>query len=202
MEKFADVLKLFLEKHLVPTMVSIVGAIVLQLMMSNSWIVESIGEKLFFLLAFCSIFLLWKLLISIFSSLFITIKVSQSATFEHEKSNEEAINILNEFVDSLSPSDKDILLTFISNGNRILISPERYTNCDNLLDNPRVVNKTIFAGSTQNIDESKHWLDPSLCDTLRQGFRPASTLYQYRIKDTVFAFFRSAYQRNGKLGNF
>ena len=52
-EKLIDSLNIFLEKHLIPTVISVVAAIVAILLLPNEyWMIQKIGKHLFFFLAF------------------------------------------------------------------------------------------------------------------------------------------------------
>lgn len=58
LDNVGEALKIFLEGHLIPTVISVVAAIAaLLLLPSDYWMLEKIGEKLFFLLIAGIVFL-------------------------------------------------------------------------------------------------------------------------------------------------
>ena len=67
-DSIGEALKVFLEKHLVPTVISVVAAIVALLVLpTDYWMIEKIGKTLFFFLVAGVVFLaiqvfvlLWK----------------------------------------------------------------------------------------------------------------------------------------------
>lgn len=206
MDKVADFFKVFIEKHLIPTVIAIAGAITTLLILpDNNWMIVKIGDLLFLILAFCLYFLLVQLLIKI--GRFVKTLPSKADsnkyyTEQREKSNQEAIQHINEFVDSLSPEDKNTLLTFVKNGNKILISYNHHSSFDSMLENTNIVNHSAFRGNIAHIDESIYWIAPSLKDIYAQGMRPIEGLSQYKIKDSIFHDLKLIYELNGKLGNF
>lgn len=206
MDKLADVLKIFIEKHLIPSVMSIAGALATySLVAEDNWILLKLGNTLFIILAFCVYFLAIQFIFLIIRA----IKKASSNMSQYnyslkqsEMHNQEAIRSIHEFVDSLSPEDKEILLTFIKNGNKILLDFERFCAFDSLLQNTNIINSSVYTGDIQKIDRERYWITKSLEQTLRQGMRPVGELNQYRLKEPIYHDFSSVYKLVGKLGNF
>lgn len=60
-DSIGEALKIFLEKHLVPTVISVVAAIVALLVLpTDYWMIEKIGKTLFFFLVAGVVFSLFK----------------------------------------------------------------------------------------------------------------------------------------------
>ena len=113
MEQLADVIKIFIEKHLMPSIISIAGTIATYLFFpQDNWIVVKLGTTMFILLFFCSYFLLVQLLIIAVRSFnrFMVHRIYEMR--ENKEEEQKAIQQINEFFDRLSPQDKNILLTF------------------------------------------------------------------------------------------
>ena len=123
---------------------------------------------------------------------------------QNEKENQEAIEHINEFVDQLTPEDKNILITFIRNGNKILIAFERmgFGGFNSLLDNTNIMNIATYDGDISDIDTTRYWITSDLQQTLSQGMRPVGGLKQYKLKEGFFHDLEIVYKTTGKLGNF
>ena len=208
MDKFADVIKLFIEKHLIPTVISLTGAITTLLIVpEDNWIIVKIGRLSLGVLAFCVCFLVIQLMIKIVKGIKKGISNVNEVNYrlkQNELKNQEAINQLNEFVDQLTPEDKNILITFIKNGNKILIAYDRmgFGGFNSLLDNSNIMNIAIYNGNISDIDTTRYWITSDLEQMLHQGMRPVGGFKQYKIKDGYFHDFELVYKTTGKLGNF
>ena len=208
MDKFADVLKIFIEKHLIPSVISIAGAILTLLIVpEDNWIIVKIGKLSVGILAFCICFLLIQFVIKIINGIkkaFNNVSEFNYRMKQNEKENQEAIEHINEFVDQLTPEDKNILITFLRNGNKILIAFERmgFGGFNSLLDNTNIMNIATYDGDISDIDTTRYWITSDLQQTLSQGMRPVGGLKQYKLKDGFFHDLEIVYKTTGKLGNF
>lgn len=207
MEKLAEVLKIFIEKHLMPSVISIAGSIITLLFISDSsWILLKIGKILFLCLAFCIYFII----IQIFHNVVKYVKNVQKSTSYRRYKNEqisveinEIIDKTNEFIDNLLPEDKDILLTFMRNGNKILIAGERIGPLyGRLLENTNIMNISIYRGNIKSFDKNIYWITDDLKQSLNAGMLPVGLINQYKIKDNVYQELKKIYNIKGKLGNF
>lgn len=206
MERLADILKVFIEKHLISSLISITGAIATYLLVPHeNWILAKLGTGLFICLAFCICFLIIEIVKKL---VYAVLKVStnlQENSYRNKQieiKNKKAIQEINEFVDRLSPQDKDILITFIVNGNQILIAFDCISNFDCLLQNTNIVNSSVYVGDILNADRSRYWITSDLEQLLKSGMHPAAGLKQYKIKDALFHDFQLVYKTTGKLGSF
>jgi len=206
MEKIAELLKIFLEKHLIPALISVAGAMIIILFLpADNWMITKLGNTLFVILAFCCIFLVVQILIRVGNQIkLLNERNSENRYYEKQRiqSNQEAIQTINDFVDELSPNDKKLLLTFVMNDNKILVANEAYHSFDSLLENTNVMNRSRFAGDIKHIDENIYWMEHSLKEIYSQGMLPVQGLWQYKIKDSLFHDLKLVYKQQGKLGNF
>lgn len=204
MEKLGEVLKIFIEKHLMPSVISIAGSIITLLFISDSsWILLKIGKILFLCLAFCIYFIIVQLI----TKLYITFTTKLYRTNSREKQNkeelEDLIDYINGFVDGLIPQEKEILNGFIKNENKALIAYERISlGYSGLLDNTKIINASTYPGDLNSIDWSRYWVTSELEESIHSGFYPIGNFKQYRIKDDYFSDFKLVYENRGKLGNF
>ena len=208
MDKFADVIKIFIEKHLIPSVISIAGAIITLLMLpEDNWVVVKIGKMSVGILAFCICFLIIQFVAIIINGIKKAISNVNEFNYrmkQNEIENREAINQINDFVDQLTPEDKEILITFIKNGNKTLIAYDRmgFGSLNSLLDNTNIMNITIYNGDISDIDTARYWITSDLKQTLSQGMKLVGGFKQYKIKDSYFHDFELVYKTTGKLGNF
>lgn len=208
MDKFADVIKIFIEKHLIPSVISIAGAIITLLMLpEDNWVVVKIGKMSVGILAFCICFLIIQFVAIIINGIKKALSNINEFNYrmkQDEMENRETINQINEFVDQLTPEDKNILISFMKNGNKILIAFERmgFGGFNSLLDNTNIMNIAIYNGDISDIDTTRYWITSDLAQTLSQGMRPVGGLKQYKIKEEAFHDLELVYKTTGKLGNF
>lgn len=206
MDKLAEVFKVFIERHLIPSLISIAGAIItLLLVPENHWVIVKIGIIWFVILAFCIYFISIQFLVFIVSRMRkISNSINEKRYMErvNVKSNNEAKQAINEFVDRLSVEDKEIILSFVRNGNKILIAFDRIGNSNGLLWNSEILNISEYTGNIKKIDKDNYWLLPSLEQTLAEGMCPIGVMKQYRLKESYFHNFNLVYKLTGKLGNF
>lgn len=207
MGNLTEVLKVFIDKHLIPTIISVILAIgTLLIMPINHWIILKIGKNFFIVLAFCVYFLIVQFLVKIKSGInkvVLNIKNKNYTNKHYEEENRKVINSINEYVDSLIPQDKEILITFIKNNNKILIASERMGvfNHNDLLSNSEIINVSTYLGGISNIDKTNYWVSPDLEEIINMGMKPLG-LKQYKIKDNLFSILQYVYKSTGKLGNF
>lgn len=129
-EAIGEALKIFLEKHFIPTIISTVMAIIaLLLVPTDYWMIEKVGKKLFLLLVAGSVFLGIKLL-GVGKAWLEEAKYKARIERETKQRNaqemEEAERTYLSFVDSLPPEDRDLIMEFIKNGNRPVVQHGYY----------------------------------------------------------------------------
>lgn len=122
MEKFADIIKLFFEKHFLPTLTSIIGtAIIYYITPDNFSFLVKLGKN------FYSIFLFSAFMLIIELGMIIYNKISNKKEMlkleqKHKKNIEtENTNFLFDLVDSLSTEDRKFLDYFLENNNEPII---------------------------------------------------------------------------------
>ncbi|MDZ4992632.1 hypothetical protein GNF80_06535 [Clostridium perfringens] len=203
MDKLVDLLKYLLEKYLFHTIISIIVAILAFLKApENNWIIIKGGKFTFFILVFCICFLCVQLIIKISKLVTDFFKDIKNLDYERKKKEYDNIQHINEFYDKLSLNDKEILLSFIKNKNKILINFEGAYRGDGLLKNTNIINVSEYRGDILGADKSIYWITNDLEETLKLGMRPVGELKQYRLKEEYFKVFEYVYKLNGKLGNF
>ena len=124
MEAFSEAIKVFAEKHLVPSIISLVsGAVIYLFTPDDLWVIEKITKLGYWLLVSGCVFLLIQLLMKIRKGVserksYKSLKKSNEQ-YNREKAEENARKIW-DYVDSLPPEDHQFLEYFLESGNRPL----------------------------------------------------------------------------------
>lgn len=175
--------KIFLEKHFIPTVIAIVGAIALFLFLPEDfWMIEKLGKWLFLLFAAGGIFLVVQFLLVLFNgfqriknSAYIRQENARIAAQENEQHLEEWLS----FVDKLSPEDRDLILRFIKTENRpITVSEFIVTNRIRHYRNS--IYNTDYVVSIENRDCSR----------------------QYKLDERFYKTMKAIYEKRGSISHF
>lgn len=210
MERISECLKILIEKHLIPTIISILVALIAVLFIPDeNWMIVRLGKYGVGTLFFCGCFLLVELMIQVFLHSKDKIKhckIKKQRIQEEKEMEEQNVNKkmkeINEFYDDLTSKDKDIVLTFVKNKNKILIAFDLYYLEGNILDNKNIIYSSSFVVDDNNINKEKYWVFEDMPFEIGDGFQPPGGYKQYKLKDGVYNLFRLVYEYNGKLGNF
>lgn len=115
-------LKIFIEKHLIPTVVSVVVAILAFLVLpADYWVVEKLGKSCFLILVAGIIFLVIQLLIAIVKGirhLCYKADLARQCRENNQKKNKEAEEDWLSFGDKLSPDDRALIIRLLDNDNK------------------------------------------------------------------------------------
>ena len=116
-----DALRVFFEKHLFPTVISIVVAIAVFLILpADYWMIEKLGKTWFLALVAGVVFLIVQMLIAIAKGIRHLCYRADLARQRREidnKNGQEAVEKWLSFVDKLSPDDRALIIKFIENEN-------------------------------------------------------------------------------------
>lgn len=145
-------LKIFFEKHLIPTVISGVSAIgILLVLPNNYWMIAKLGQKWFAIFVAGIVFLLVKLLTSIyhkFQETSYTLSSIKRNTNAHLQQFEENLEQYLSFVDQLPPDDREMIMRFIHNNNTPIVDYSfRSWNPESILNTNAVVTMKNKDGS-------------------------------------------------------
>lgn len=120
-ENLGEALKIFLEKHLIPTVISVVVSIIVLIELPTEyWMITKVGRNLFFLMIAGVVFLCIQLIIHLWIG-FQKLKHSIHSNNEYNKMKAKEMNENIEkwltFVDNLAPNERDLILQFIHSNN-------------------------------------------------------------------------------------
>jgi hypothetical protein len=122
MNSLAEVLKIFLEKHFIPTVIAIVIAFASYLILpENTYLVMKLNFGGFLIFAFAVSFLLLQLIINTIQ--FFNSNKAKRETIKYqneqiERKNKEALEQLWSYVDSLSSNDFILLQKYLESANK------------------------------------------------------------------------------------
>ena len=172
---FDKSLKVFLEKHFISTVLSLVlSGIVFLITPKDHWIIQRITEIGYYFIIAGVIFLVIQLIIFVYR------KVSNKNIIKkHDNERlEEGLENLWLYVDKLHESDKEILNNFINNGNKPYeVTGECYYSPESVLENEKLVHhRTIF--------------------------RNSGPVHQYVMDKEFYAFLMYSKEKYGKICHF
>lgn len=122
MEKLINILETFLNKHFIPTLISIAVMLIVRLLISeNFWMIEKLGSTNFEILVFILCFLSIELIIWVYGYHY---KRQESRKYRESKKNEElesrneVIKQYRRLADQMGPRCRDIIIEFIKTNNK------------------------------------------------------------------------------------
>lgn len=209
MEKIADLLKIFADRHLIPSTASLAVSILCVAFLPEALgISNSVGKFFYGVLIFCLFFLLLqfvKYVVKVFKGM-IARKAKRRAEDKENKQNEQAkekesLEKLWKYVDSLSPQDKNYLRVFLKNENQPieLIYEEQGWG---LLSNKKIVvstEKTTRAqfNNTMELDGRQIYI-PNTMD-YDAGY---SYTTLYKLSDDFYDLLRYSYDKYKRISHF
>lgn len=206
MEKLADVLKLFLEKYFVTTLISITTSILVVAIKPNILLIsEKTNEILYFILMFCLVFLIVLLIQKIYKTICSKIehfKAKEQHQEYVEKENRKALETLWTFVDKLSIPDKEALFKFLRTNNTPIESSATYLG-DSIFNNSNIMYETIV----ESIQEEPNH---SITSPQKRGAiyipieRPIISIpvKRYRLNDEFFSLLKYSYEKYKRISHF
>ena len=151
-DSIGEALKVFLEKHLVPTVISVVAAIVALLVLpADYWMIEKIGKFLFFFLIAGVVFLVIQLLMLVWKgiqSLKHRAYIKKSYKEMKVRENQEGLEEWLSFADKLPPEDRELIRQFLRTDNKPIVERRHVYRTYN----PNSIHCTNAIVTTENSD--------------------------------------------------
>lgn len=207
MKELANILKVFVEKHLIPTVLA-VGCAILTLIFvpSDFWMITKIGITWFGVFLFCAFFVVSQIVIKIFKAIAHVIHKSRIRSSEQEritKENRVALQQLWTLVDGMTPEDYDYLMQFIKSNNAPIEITGNTMYLGDRLFNSKFVNVTTKAIkeerpslSNNPLAKSGHLVMPI------EGVVFSTVTKQYKLKDDFYQILKYSYDKHGRISNF
>ena len=211
MEKLIDLLKIIAEKYLVQAVASVAVAILGVAFLPNLFgMTNRVGKTLYGVLIFCLGFLIIqgaKHICTIVKNKAVEKNKrrlsDERKKREAEKDEAEAIAQLWDYVDSLTPQDRNFLIEFIKTGNQpIEVIGEAFGN--RLLANRNIVacmerKKKNASTLSQKIEFEGRLVFPPQDIAYMERSSPTKL---YRLKDDYFELLKYSYEKYGKISHF
>jgi len=180
-EAIGESLKVFVEKHLVPTVSSVVVAILAVLLLPDeyAWMIEKVGKNWFMLLIAGVVFLAVELVIWLFSKVRNGWYGVQNKAYykrQEAKESQEQLEQWLSFVDRLSADDRELIMTFIRTNNAPQVQRANVYRCYN----PESIHATNAIVSQKNKDGST----------------------TYKLDDRFYRTMKAIYEDRGSISHF
>lgn len=206
MKEIAELLKIFIEKHLIPTLLSVVLTILTYAFIPYYyWLLIRIGTVWFYVLVFCGYFLLISLVIWIGKCIVRAIRKIKSNivhTKYVENETKEALKQLWCLVDKMSQADRDYIINFIESGNNpIEVEGEMFYDSDSLF-NPRFVDSTTIRKPKAKPLDVKPEQNEGHVRIPVEAFIFSQPTKQYKLKDDFYNILKYSYSTYGRISNF
>lgn len=182
MEFLGSALKVFAERHLIPTVLSLlVGTIIFSTTPVDFWLLTKLTKFGYWLFLSGCVFIIIQLLLWLKSKISEVryhnyLKISNN---EHSKKEaQQALNELWQFVDGLDQEDRNYLNKFVENNNKpIKIRGCRHYSYGKLFTSENLINK-------------------------QNGYDETGSYTMYKLKDNFYQFLKYSYETYGKISNF
>lgn len=205
MEKFIELLKIFLEKHLIPSVIAIiVGILSIAYTPEEAKLIVRIGKPLYAILFFCFAFIIIEFILWIVKTIREKIDKNRENTRKKEYQESEMKEILENvwtLVDRMMPQDREMLMEFLKNNNSpICVKGELSSNC--LLTSSYVVSTVVPN------DEKVTLNDPSGILDKKEGkiFIPKMSFgiqkRHYILRDDFYKILKYSYEKYGRISHF
>ena len=194
MDKFLEVIKIFLEKHFLPALTAVVlTGVIFFFTPDNFPLLTKLEKWLYLIVVFSFCMLVIEIIIKIVHFMRQKIETSKEEKKYNDENAKKNEKFLLETVDSLSLEDRKKLDYFINNDNKPLIVAMRLRD-------------SLFLEQFCNINEfelkeSAKVMDPFSLKKdveLKKGSRAT----RYRLKDDFYNEFKNIKKKNNKISNF
>lgn len=207
MEKsIVDCLKLFLEKYFILSVTAIVLTFITFLAVpSDLFIIKKLGNTMFSVFSFCSWFLILELFKFIFKSIVQFFNVKRKQRYLRKSRKEETLKVNKELlerlwteVDSMSPRDYELLMSFITNGNQPYVTASIF--CGSCLLNSEWVHKSLCKEEERVSIPGRTSSNSN--EIPLERYADVQAKYQYILKDEVYQILKYSQDKYGRISHF
>ncbi|PWJ47791.1 hypothetical protein [Faecalicatena contorta] len=205
-EKLVDILKIFLEKYFIPTIIAVVLSFVTYYITpEDNAVLIKFGVMGFSVCCFLIWFLIVEMVMGIFKGIISAvnrkIKGEKRQIYENdriERENKEILEVLWTRVDEMNARDYQLLVEFINNGNQPHYEAGQYFG-DCLL-NSDWVHKTVVQAEKQVPIK----IERSSMEGIHRFpiYETISARYQYVLKDELYKALKYSMDKHGKISHF
>ncbi len=178
MEKISEIFKIFLEKHFMPTVISLViSAIIYAFTPEEFWLIERFSKSGYYCFCVGALFILIQSLMWISNSNKKKKESQEIDKFYKRKAMQINLEGLWDFVDSLCRDDINYLKTFLKNNNSPIVVKGNLYFCGNRLFTSAYVKK-------------------------QEGFDNEGRYVKYILTSDFYEFLKFSAEEYGKIGHF
>ena len=209
-EKLLDILKVILEKYLIPTIFSIFVTIIVLAYYPDLLAIRSKTNNILYgIMIFCGVLLVTLLAVAILKGIGTRIGKWQDSQYHRtqsqnyqERENMAALESLWNYVDGLSPTDRETLYVFIKTNNAPVKSRTQYFS-GSIFTDENIMNMSIVGSGGQNTERfidsdfsKNHIVTPLSNPTFFMAEK------QYRLKDDFFNLLKYSYDNYHRISHF
>lgn len=205
MEKFFELLKVFLEKHFIPAVISIIAAILsIAVTPEDAKLIARIGKPQYAILFFCIAFVVIEFIVWIVKTIRKKVdKVRENN--RHKKYQEvemqEALENVWTLVDGMDPHDREMLMGFLKNNNLpICVKGELGGNC--LLTSRYVVSTVVSNDDKVTLNDPGGVLGNKGNRIFVSEMSFGIQKRQYKLRDDFYQILKYSYDRYGRISHF
>ena len=197
--------KVFAEKHLIPSVISIVGAIISLIFIPwDYWIIVKIGKFLFFILAAGVVFLVVKFMVFCWQKIMSFKNGNDLKQYYNQnaiKSEKKNIEELWTAVDNFNPDDRKLLQEFLESSNAPITrsSGNRYFG-NSLLASNWVVSTEEYGEEEQPIILSEKLKGKAIPIGAMGAGR--AIVVKYKLHDDIYSALKYSKEKYGKISHF
>lgn len=205
-EAIGQAIKTFVEKHLIPTVISVVVALTSFLILpADFWMIERIGKVPFALLVAGIVFLIIQLLIFLFRTIhgWLSNKSAAEYRFLNDvKLEKEALEKLWASVDAFNQDDRKVLRGFLESQNAPIERSSGTHYYGNSLFNSNWLVSTEEYRETEpvsfNPPKNKGIVTFNVFDT----YSTRTVVKKYKLREDVYNILRYSMDKYGKISHF
>lgn len=211
-DAIGQAIKTFVEKHLIPTVISAVISIASFLVLpTDYWMITKIGKVPFALLVAGIVFLSVQFIMFCFGK--ITRQCAKRASKEHHnqsdiKLEKEAMEKLWSEVDALSPDDRKALKEFIASGNAPIEKSSGSRYFGNSLFNSNWIVSTEEYVEEEKATEPVHFELPKkrkgqvMTVNIMDMYDTRTVIVKYKLRDEIYNLLKYSMEKYGKISHF
>ncbi|MBQ3529933.1 MAG: hypothetical protein IJA47_05525 [Oscillospiraceae bacterium] len=211
-EAIGQAIKTFVEKHLIPTVISVVVAIASFLILpADFWMIERIGKVPFALLVAGIVFLIIQLLIFLFRKIhgWLSNKSAAEYRFRNDvKLEKEVLEKIWSEVDALSPDDRKVLKGFVASNNAPIekSSGSRYFG-NSLFNSNWVVSTEEYVEEEKtavpvHLDLPKKQKGQVMTVNIMDMYDTRTIIVKYKLRDDIYNLLKYSMENYGKISHF
>ena len=211
-EAIGQAIKTFVEKHLIPTVISVVIAIASFLVLpADYWMITRIGKVPFALLVAGIVFIVIQFIVFCVNKIRKHSANRASKDYRNQKSVElenEAMEKLWSEVDALNPDDRKTLKELVVSGNAPIVrsSGNRYFG-NSLFNSYWIVSTEEYADEEKpkepvNVDLPKKRKGQVMTVNIMDLYETKTIIVKYKLRDDIYNILKYSMDKYGKISHF